>query len=449
MRILIVTTFFPPDTAIAAVRPYMFAKYLCKMGHEITVLRSGEINSMADDSVFKQLNQVKVYSYLGENSLAEKFERGEVAKPVINKSRASFLPKRLHAIAGKIYHFVFSQREFKKRMSNIDAKFVRQRAFLDNLKRNGETFDVVFATFGGLENVYAGEYAAKLFNCKYILDFRDLIAQTTFNKRKEYQMLLNIQTKAILTADVCTCVSEHITKELQEQVPEQQIVTLYNGYEPIEEILKKNSISSKCLSFCYTGQLYAGLRDASPLFYVLSKCCMDGKMEKDYLKFYYAGIDFQKLLEQAKLYKMESILVNMGYLGRQEILELQCSSDVFTVLSWNTHHSHGILTGKFYEGIRCNKPILTIVSGDEANSELKLMNEKYHYGFCYEAKNDSNDFNMLKEWLLELYLQKKLGMKIESNADEDFFVDFKYENLAHQLNEIISDLLSEGDIKNA
>ena len=41
MNVLIIATFFPPDTAIAAVRPYLFAKYLTKMGHQVTVLRSG------------------------------------------------------------------------------------------------------------------------------------------------------------------------------------------------------------------------------------------------------------------------------------------------------------------------------------------------------------------------------------------------------------------------
>lgn len=43
MKILIITTYYPPDTAIAAVRPYMFATHLTQLGHEVTVLRSGRI----------------------------------------------------------------------------------------------------------------------------------------------------------------------------------------------------------------------------------------------------------------------------------------------------------------------------------------------------------------------------------------------------------------------
>ena len=49
MKILILTTYYPPDTAVAAVRPYMLAKYLTRRGHEVTVLRSGEFYNSASD----------------------------------------------------------------------------------------------------------------------------------------------------------------------------------------------------------------------------------------------------------------------------------------------------------------------------------------------------------------------------------------------------------------
>ena len=44
MDILIICNCFPPDTAIAAVRPYMFAKNLAEMGHRVTILRSGDVS---------------------------------------------------------------------------------------------------------------------------------------------------------------------------------------------------------------------------------------------------------------------------------------------------------------------------------------------------------------------------------------------------------------------
>lgn len=440
MNILIITTYYPPDTEIAAVRPYMFAKYLSLMGHQVTVLRSGEINAGIDTSGAYTCNAVKIYSYMGENSPAERCKRGERIVIPKGKSRASFLPKKLQKAAGKLYHSVFAQREFKMRMDRANEKFAMQKNFLHSLKDGGSTFDVVFATFGELENVYAGEYAAKLFGCKYIVDFRDLIATKTFSKGKRYRTLRNIQKRAILSADVCTCVSECASDELREQIPEKQIITLYNGYEPVEQERNVKSVKQNELSFCYTGQLYSGLQDASQLFHAILESCREGKMEKEHIRFYYAGRNFSMLQEQAKAFEMESILVNMGYLDRQEIQKLQASSDIFTVLSWNTRQAHGILTGKFYEGIRCGKPILTIISGDEANSELNSMNEKYHYGFCYESVNDAQDFENLKKWILSAYQAKMSGQSFDSKATPEFSKDFRYDQLAKRLDEIISSL---------
>ncbi|MFM8917928.1 MAG: hypothetical protein ACKOGP_09325, partial [Bacteroidota bacterium] len=38
MRILIISTFFPPQNSIASHRPYSWAKYWSKAGHEVVVL---------------------------------------------------------------------------------------------------------------------------------------------------------------------------------------------------------------------------------------------------------------------------------------------------------------------------------------------------------------------------------------------------------------------------
>ena len=35
-------------------------------------------------------------------------------------------------------------------------------------------------------------------------------------------------------------------------------------------------------------------------------------------------------------------------------------TDIFLVLSWSTKKEYSILTGKFYEGIRAEKPILVL-----------------------------------------------------------------------------------------
>ena len=64
MRILILSTAFRPDTAIAAKRPYMFAKYLAENGHAVTVVWSGQISKSWDKS-YNNETDFKVISYTG------------------------------------------------------------------------------------------------------------------------------------------------------------------------------------------------------------------------------------------------------------------------------------------------------------------------------------------------------------------------------------------------
>ena len=64
MKILMITSFFAPDTAVAAVRPYMFAKYLALRGHDVTVIRSGEILSSIDEQFNCEKFGVRIISYI-------------------------------------------------------------------------------------------------------------------------------------------------------------------------------------------------------------------------------------------------------------------------------------------------------------------------------------------------------------------------------------------------
>jgi glycosyltransferase involved in cell wall biosynthesis len=156
--------------------------------------------------------------------------------------------------------------------------------------------------------------------------------------------------------------------------------------------------------------------------------------------FEYAGPHFDMIHAQAKKYGVEEILADHDFVSRSEAYEIQCRSDVFLVLSWNTEHERGVLTGKFYEGIRAGKPILSMVTGELPNSELNLINEKYHYGYCYEICRAQEQYAGPKDWVEKAYVCKRTGKAIPYDPEPGLFDDFCYENLAKQLEKIMTDL---------
>lgn len=432
MKILLLTTYYPPDTAIAAVRPYMFAKYLTQRGHDVTVLRSGLLN-MKPDTAFPGHQGIRVITYLGENSPAMRFERnaGDVAIQS-SPGRFSFLPAKLHKFLSRAYHFLFEPYLFYRQYyKNLWCGcFKPMKATLNQMAE--ESFDVVFSTYGSLENIWGGEYAAKLFGAKWIQDFRDP-ADTFMASKFRLPFLRRIQKKAVRNCDLCTAVSEDLAKHLSVQAGGKTVHTLYNGYAPNETVVESAAGEKDTLSFCYTGHLYDGLSDFSPLLKALSQLYTAGKISLDKIKIHYAGNHYPRLLQLAEGYGLTACLVDHGYVNSLEVTQIQQSSDLYTVLSWNTKQQKGVLTGKFYEGIRAGKPILSIINGNIPHSELSLLNEKYHYGFCYENCRERELFQQLCDYLEALYNEKMTTGAIAYNPDPALVTDFRYDTLAKKL----------------
>lgn len=433
MNILLITTFFPPDTAIAAVRPYMFAKYLTRLGHTVTVLRSGEINRSAD-SYFEEIPGLRVISFLGENSPAEAFERGQWTQPQKSeKSRISFLPAKLRLPLAKAYHSAMRPVAFRNRMKRTDARFQLQKAALNRMA--GERFDVVFSTFSELENVYAGAYAAELFGCKWVLDFRDLIAYRSLLPAWEYRKMREIQSQAVNSADLCTAVSQGLADILAAQSVHVPVKLLRNGYEENDAPPRSTGKKQGVLSFCYTGQLY-GDRTLAPLFQSIRQL----HLPLEQIELHYAGPSSDVMFQQAGAYHMEQMIVDHGYVSRQECEALQASTDIFLVTSWNRRNEGGVMTGKFYEGIRSRTPILSLISGDLPNSELYQLNEQYHYGFCYESCRGQAHFQEFCGYLKQAFSQKMENGQVPYQPAPELFTDFRYDSLARQLESIFQEL---------
>ena len=310
----------------------------------------------------------------------------------------------------------------------------------------GETFDVVFSTYGDIENIWGGEYASKLFGAKWVQDFRDPIEPHSPNWFG-LPFLKRIQRRSVRNSDLCTGVSEELTVFLSRQAGGKTVHTLYNGYEPNGAQLASATPEKDSLSFCYTGQLYAGLRDFSPLLKALSHLHEAGKISLDKIKIHYAGRDYPYLLQQAEKYGLTQILVNHGYVDRQEAAKMQAESDVYVVLSWNTKQEKGVLTGKLYEGIRARKPILSLVAGEVPYSELGRIDKKYHSGFCYEACREKEQFPTLCDYLEGLDQEKMQTGQMSCQPEAALETDFRYDTLAKKLETLCLRLMEKESVK--
>lgn len=442
MNILVICTFFPPDSAVAAVRPYMFAKYLSRAGHHVTVLRSGEFFRQPDDS-YDDLENVRIITYLGDDSPAEKYRRGIYdPRNVSNKKHYKKLPKGIR----KTGRFFLEPRIAYKDIRSMKTKYEIMKSSINQLK--DQEWDVVFSTYGELENILGGWYAAKLLHAKWIQDFRDPVVWFKNSEKYIWNIYARrIQKKAVRNADLCTAISEGLKEKLLRDSFSENIVTLYNGYEekPTEEI---DGIVNdpNHLKICYLGTLYSdSLRALEMILNCLRELADSGVVHLNRLKFIYGGSDEDEAKKVFAKCQMTAILESVGYVDRNTAHVIQQESDLFLVLAWNTKQSQGNISGKFYEGIRAGKPILAVVAGEVPKSELYKLNEKYHYGFCYEECRNDEHHALFLDYLREMYNEKIEKGEIAWEPNMDLVKTFRYDYLTCKLENIMKSLI-ENDV---
>lgn len=299
-----------------------------------------------------------------------------------------------------------------------------------------EKYDVLFATFSPLATVMAAMEITEKSRAKLIIDFRDLmdgINYPFFIRKKNY----SIQRKIIERSDIALTVSEGQKNILQKKYGNlaDKVIVLNNGYDGERGYIET---AYDCAEFviAYTGSLYTGRRNLTPLLKAISKIS-----ERYAYKFrvIYAGTESKELYRQLALYHLEGILDDRGVLSRAEVENVQCESDIFLVATWNTKNEQGIMTGKFYEGIRIGKPIVVLVNGDEPGSDLYKLYKEYDYGYCYEECRDDG-FDGLYNFILKKCQEKEQTGHIVYHQSEALEKRFQYKSLARKLEGILQQL---------
>lgn len=433
MTVLVICTWFPPDTAIAAVRPFMLAKHLAERGHYVVVLKDGDIAAAVDRDFYNQEFNFEVIST--KRLHVEKDNKTGIE---VKERKMHFLPENARNCLVRTYHEIAFPFEIAVQYRLSSAK----KNVINSIDRH---FDVIFSTYGELENIFAGQYAARRFSCPLIQDFRDPVVIPRLRSRIWNLCMRPIEKRAVQKADLCTTIAEAMTQQMECYGTGTRCVTLHNGYDHSKYNKGDIPVRKNQLVLCYTGTIYPDQRSAAiPLFQSMKELMDSGKINRRNIRFVYAGGAGEVWKALLKQISIEEIYEDHGYLSKDETERLQRESDIYLVLSWNRKENQGMISGKFYEGIRAVKPILSVIGGNLPNSELYQMNEKYHYGYCFEAVRGQEEAEKLKQYILDAYNQKIETGKVDYHQNPQLEEDFCYENLAKKLESLCYELVGKG-----
>jgi len=434
-KVLIIADWFAPENEIASIRTTKLAKYLNILGHEITVATKTIDESKIKDSLLE-----KDMTYLHE---VIRTERGMVFRFLWNLG--PFISARLiHRERNGNQEAAQESNRSKSKSGFLKPIWQRMTHFVlgyfDKLYSKkvfstlkNSDYDIVISTYGEFAPhlIAAKLKATHKSKIKWIADFRDPVFSSLRTTNMESD-LRGYFKKVAREADAITAVSQGIL-EVHEQDLFQEGNVITNGFDlddikPIAPIKFENEI----INFVYVGALYQNKRDFAQFFNTINDLIKSGLFEVNNIAIHYAGRDFEILWNQASKCCLTKILHDHGYLPREQSLALQLGADVLLHASWNATGNTGVNTGKIFEYMMIKKPILSIISGNVPNSEIREMIERANIGLCYEEALKHKDDEKLKEFLIKLYQDFQSGTTITFEPNKKYIEKFDYKNIAKQ-----------------
>ena len=297
----------------------------------------------------------------------------------------------------------------------------------------GEHFDCVYSTFPNeVNHVLARWVMGQGMADRWIADFRDPMFyqyHDAHNLRR-----LKRQHRIEREADLVTIVSEGARSKFRcEGVAPEKIICIPNGFDPEDAAQTVGTPTEGMLRIFYAGTLYAGRRDFSVVFRAISELHREGLVEPERIRFEYAGNEWPVMRSFAEQYGLTGCCINHGFIPRSRVLELLGEADCTAVCTHNTKTDQGVVTGKVFELLLVGKPIVTVVNGDTAGSELGAIVRDCHAGPVYEQPTHDSDYPVLKQWLLDTYREKLETGAVAPVLDPGKRDAYSYEALSAQL----------------
>jgi glycosyltransferase involved in cell wall biosynthesis len=353
LKLLLVTLHFPPGGGGGVQRPLKFASHLPALGIETHVLAPDVPGVTHGDSELALPTQAWVHRvrYVGP--------KGE--KPV-DRLRGTQGLERLGTRAAL----------FGRRLLVPDENVPWSTAALPAALRivRQEEIDVVLTTSppGSLHLLGAAVQSAT--GVKWVADLRDSLTANPHRRGQESRLVRLKETTAggvaklvAARADAIVAAAEAIADEVRALRPRGQLATIANGCD-FDDFAGLERHPSDRLRITHTGSFF-GKRDPKPFLQALAESGLEDVVVRFVGEFRSEDEAFAASLGLGAKIELP------GYVSRRRSLELQRDSEALLLLIPEAGgRGRGVLSGKVFEYLAAERPILAAVPPDGAAAQL-------------------------------------------------------------------------------
>jgi glycosyltransferase involved in cell wall biosynthesis len=358
-KVLIISYYFPPHPEVASVRLGGLAKYLPAFGWEpivLTISFPGELDTNVeviktpynDHDVIRSLK-----IRLGFNP-QEGFLRqmGIMVSASSKNSISDSIIKWFSTLVSELLAYPDPQREWYTFAVKMGKELLQR-----------ERIDAMISSSTPATSHLIARSLKLEYNKPWIADLRDLWTQAYYypwsSLRRAIEERLELRT--LQSADALVTVSKPLAEKLAALHKHKLVYSILNGFDPENFVDAHVSLTDK-FTITYTGGLYNGKQDPSMLFEAIRKLISSRiiSAQETEIRFFGPRDNIAVLETLIKTYRLQGVVRYYGFVPRNEALEKQHESQLLLLLDWVDPIQQGVYTGKIFEYLAAQRPILAV-----------------------------------------------------------------------------------------
>jgi glycosyltransferase involved in cell wall biosynthesis len=370
-RLLLFAYFYPPLGGPAVQRPCKTVKYLAELGWKTDLITTKDIiYHSTDDSLLAECSHTKVF-------------RTPSFDPMY---LLAFLKKLLGLNTGKLYFRTSSSSKSRiKKLFPIDDKIgwlpfalqAGRQALLTN------RYDAVLVTCGPFSSALAARKTARLGKIPFVIDYRDhwTLNNTTAQPHGIFfQFLQHLESRILRSADLVLTATDFMKQDLVNRFGQnlsERTMTCFNGWDEADFTGKSRLRQPDGkITISYIGTLYGD----RPLAYFLSalhQIMMDNPDKSVELQM--VGNFYPETHHEIEQSGIADKVVFIPQQKHSEAIQMMLDSDIL-LLVIGDDKNRWILTGKLFEYLRSQRPILALTSPD--SEAAQILRSSGHNSIC-------------------------------------------------------------------
>lgn len=427
-NVLFIVYYFPPMGGSGVQRPLKFVKYLKEYGwNPIVLTPEPGMYQIFDDTLLKEVEETEVevhrvqgntpFHLMGSSANNTGLVTGKKATILRAISRLMFFPDNKKG---------WIKTGYKKGLELLKSKEI----------------DLIFSTTPPFSNNILAHKLSEETGIPFVIDYRDLFEENQFENQSSKRLLAKkrkLELSWLKAAKGISVLDEYSAETLQHKVDQElPLKVIPHGYDPADfDKESKGTFEYKDgkLNILYSGLFYS--KNQPDTFLKAVKLLFDRSEEARSLihLHFQGGLDarIKDFIEQLEL---SDFVSDYGYVNHDVAVSNLKSADLLWMLENFSESLKQVKSGKLFEYIGSQKPILGLVH----NGESQKIIEDYKAGFVVSPDNEETIANVIGT-ILDKW---KAGML--KNVDEEIVQKYNRKHITGKLADLFETVVSQ-DLK--